>query len=1127
MSVPRSRCTESLQHWADIGLEDLVFAYRKAKADCFFERAVSVARAFARYEEHLEANLKRLLERLGTAKGRTDLVKDETLLGTRLLVAKKLAVDIRDNTKPPDGAFFSDRTRALDHLQESHDLTAEFRVAAELPVDFHVLSALWVNRVGHRFDARLEKHAYGSRVRRFGDDGSPNARPYHLKSLGTMPPYFRAYRQWREDGLAAIRRELRVGQKVLCLTLDIRNYFHRIDPTFATNAEFQKAIGLDGADQKLAETAAPLSRVDRELTDLMCGLLEAWSKRTSDYITGRANPGEAVPGGGLPIAITASRVLANVLLQPLDRLLVHYLAPIYYGRYVDDMFLVLRDSGSHKNAADVMEYIEQQLPSGVLTKKANGAVERHLVLSAGQGNSELVLQDSKSKIFFLEGKGGLDLLDVIRSEIMDLASERRLLPEADFLTRKISAQVLAASNDVRERADTLRRADGLSIRRLGWAIQLRWAETFALDLPPEAWRKQREEFFRFAKDHILRPERLLDHMDYLPRLLGLAVACEDWAGACGLIEETSGAVAALQEVCVNGSNGVRVNGYQVSRAIEEVWNHFRESLASLLRDAVLRAWPLAKAPEGDRPPEEADGRSRLLGVLQRKFPMPVAQIDDALDALDPWDTAARQIRGLAWSDLARRPLKELWREHRLPGADIQWSDDLGEVAGSLAEDDDDLGVIRGFLERFERRKDLPCSSSPGAVQRPATLRPFLFPTRPLSLREIAEWDPECVGLGSGSAGSVVGNPTEHWGRLARALRGIWTRCDVNGPRTQHALQGACSRPHPQVIVIGESSEVPRPTLCISNFETPEAAWHQAAAGHPIESLERYEQFARFVNSVLRARPKPTYLLLPELCVPRRWVASLVNRLLDSKISVVAGVEYGHLAGRSEAVSEVVNEVVLALTDDRLGFPSSVLIRQGKGEPAPAEGEELLRLHGKTLPRADHCAVVYRHQGFDFGVLICSELQAIRHRARFQGEVDCLMVLAWNKDLETFSALVESAALDVHAYIAFVNNRKYGDGRVRVPAKEAHLRDVCRIRGGLDNYAVLVRLDIERLRRFQSRYKNWPREDDSFKPVPQGFTLAPRRFMVPGSPGGPQRPAQSDDQTEAEPRLDERDRAESP
>ena len=121
---------------------------------------------------------------------------------------------------------------------------------------------------------------------------------------------------------------------------------------------------------------------------------------------------------------------------------------------------------------------------------------------------------------------------------------------------------------------------------------------------------------------------------------------------------------------------------------------------------------------------------------------------------------------------------------------------------------------------------------------------------------------------------------------------------------------------------------------------------------------------------------------------------------------------------------------------------------------------------------------------------------MENRHRFQGNVDCLMVLAWNKDLETFSALVEAAALDVHSNIALVNNRKFGDSRVRTPAKAHYGRDLCRLRGGENEYVVVVELDVERLRAFQSRSKPWPAPGDPFKPVPEGFRIWRRRRVPP-------------------------------
>ncbi len=116
--------------------------------------------------------------------------------------------------------------------------------------------------------------------------------------------------------------------------------------------------------------------------------------------------------------------------------------------------------------------------------------------------------------------------------------------------------------------------------------------------------------------------------------------------------------------------------------------------------------------------------------------------------------------------------------------------------------------------------------------------------------------------------------------------------------------------------------------------------------------------------------------------------------------------------------------------------------------------------------------------------------------RFQGNVNALMVLSWNRDLDTFGSLIESTALDVHAYTILVNNRKYGDSRVRSPAKESFLRDIARLRGGDNDFVVAATLDISALRAFQSRAKRWPEEDDKFKPVPEGFKLLPNRKKQP-------------------------------
>jgi len=80
---------------------------------------------------------------------------------------------------------------------------------------------------------------------------------------------------------------------------------------------------------------------------------------------------------------------------------------------------------------------------------------------------------------------------------------------------------------------------------------------------------------------------------------------------------------------------------------------------------------------------------------------------------------------------------------------------------------------------------------------------------------------------------------------------------------------------------------------------------------------------------------------------------------------------------------------------------------------------------------------------------------------------------------------------VHAFIVQVNNRLYGDSRVRAPYRVEHMRDSVRIKGGIEDYFVIAELDFNSLRKFQ-RKRNMNDKEAAFKPTPIGFKMSPRR-----------------------------------
>ena len=75
--------------WEDLKLKDLLVAYRKAKADCFFENTFPTSVKFAEYEQKLLPNLKKLLEKLKKDNG---FFESEKFLGQYRVVPKKLII---------------------------------------------------------------------------------------------------------------------------------------------------------------------------------------------------------------------------------------------------------------------------------------------------------------------------------------------------------------------------------------------------------------------------------------------------------------------------------------------------------------------------------------------------------------------------------------------------------------------------------------------------------------------------------------------------------------------------------------------------------------------------------------------------------------------------------------------------------------------------------------------------------------------------------------------------------------------------------------------------------------------------------------------------------------------------
>ena len=997
-------------------LQDLGLAYRKAKVDLYYSSHASLD-AIADYEENLHANLSALLAKL---QGDDDSwVTQPEFIGGWTLATKSVDMSCWEQyrAKHGNGLIFSSPAEEWEHAcsllgegAEPMRPRAEFRVMAQCSLDFHVLSTLWMLEVGHLFDGKLTGCAYGNRLRRTQDGKDINQ-----LSLGTFQPYLKPFRDWRDKGIEAMRTALDADKKIVALTADVSSFYHELNPHFMLAPTFvTDVLGLE------------LNAQQNKLHCLFIRALYSWAQATPLK-------------KGLPVGLPASAVVANVALAELDRIVEQQLAPLYYGRYVDDILLVMENGASFRSTTELWEWVFAR--SGGKLHWADQERKQIGFQPAYLNDSKIRFANAKNKVFMLVGEPGKTLVDAIAHQIHERASEWRAMPRLPRSASHVGTNLLAATQSDGEAADNLRKTDVLTMRRASFAIKLRDFEAYERDLPPEAWQAHRQAFFRAFVQHVLVLPQFFDLAVYLPRVIRLATACEDFDALRKILRALEQLCTQLTQHCELGIKACPNDSVPPASELMGVW---QKQIYTTVRESISAAFPprLSKQGKAAWQTHMADYRPVLdLAALLKWY-------------LSPQGFQTQQARLFSF-DLAHMPFrfiglpKEMVAQRGIPARKAV---SHCETALDLLPD----AVLVGCLHLVDwiRLKVLPYG--------------LLFATRPYNL-------PELFILNKGAYDAVH---REAMRAVVLAVRGF--KLGEAAPLfDKHG-----------VLQIPDGQRQHRYGIAVSSWKTEMGSWTASVMRMPDPDAERYARLCRLLDGAIAQPQHSRYLVLPELALPAHWFIRIARKLQGRGISLITGIEYLHASK-----ARVRNQVWAALSHDGLGFPSLMIYRQDKQRPALHEEQELQRLAGLELKpdKAWKTPPILQHGDLRFALLICSELTDISHRAALRGKVDALFVHEWNQDTETFNALVESAALDVHAYIVQCNDRRYGDSRIRAPFKESWQRDLLRVKGGITDYCVIGEIDVQALRKFQTSHRS---PDKPFKPVPDGFQIDFARQVLP-------------------------------
>jgi hypothetical protein len=227
------------------------------------------------------------------------------------------------------------------------------------------------------------------------------------------------------------------------VTADVSSFYHELNPGFMLDPAF--VVGVMGL-----ELSAPQAKLHR----LFIQALNAWAAVTPLK-------------KGLPVGLPASAVVANVALAELDCVVEQQLTPLYYGRYVDDVLLVMENGASFRSTAELWEWVFSR--SGGKLAWVLGQERKQIGFQPDYlSSSQIRFANAKNKVFMLAGEPGKTLVDAIAHQIHERASEWRAMPRVPRSASHVGTDLMAATQSDGEAADNLRKADALTMRRAGF-----------------------------------------------------------------------------------------------------------------------------------------------------------------------------------------------------------------------------------------------------------------------------------------------------------------------------------------------------------------------------------------------------------------------------------------------------------------------------------------------------------------------------------------------------------------------------------------------------------------------------------------------------------------------------------
>lgn len=953
----------------------------------------------------------------------------------------------------------------------------------DLPIIGHILGVLWILRCGYLLDDKLYKNCYGNRLNNYLLDKLKNKRSdYYVNndcsdfSPFLFIPYYQNYQSWRDNGLESVNNLLDDKKNAIMISLDLKEYFHRSLIDFdELKKDLMDTRNYVNGKLNYSNTSSEEEvnvKIDERLTNFIEKVFYAYSNKFNRKYSTKSLDNKKIFTNKypmIPVGFSPSLIISNWNLQGFDQAIVENVRPHYYGRYVDDILIVL---GSHeKSESHGLQQIEEKTfdelieryltdknhPKTHIFKKQKRRTENiYRIFNQSFKNAEgnkityhyegLEIQDSKLKTYFFSHKYSNAMIENFKNEIRKNSSEFRLMHDLESIKQDFKENLYKIN--YKESINKIRDINNVEVNKFEISkilSRLIWISSDSTDNIDDEIIKNMIDAFK---------GKIFDYLTLWDKLFTLLLINNKYGYLRDLIRYIQKNIGNITY------SSIKENSYKYEIKNVKDEEIVKTSLMKYLYYTLSRVFSL-------------------------KYNLAVKKIieDIEFDFNDDLEiNFANQISNCLYSSmqntsLMKYPLQNL----------SNIFDDFDETTefDLINQKNGCRGLFNGFCyPRFIKLHECILH----IINNELFCEKEDFARLKESLKSLNEeyLDEDFIELFLG----------KHFGEdyLEKAFNfyqeknfkreenmykdHITRECELecaNGKHCPFKIYGETQFKDINVIKIkGNRKNKIKVGLLNANVDLND--FEKRILGKPNLSSQRFDKIKLLINEAIRKNVD--LLIIPEMYIPYEWIENIVKISKDHQMAIIFGI------GPIEHQGEMGNYIMMAMPfifNDK--YHECALMYRPKNHYSPHEMNQFEKYEKKINGDRD-IAKYYMciWKGIHIVPYCSYEIASVDDRSIFKSCCDIVTVSECNKDTKYINGIAESLSRDLFCYCIKSNVTAYGGSCIIQPTSDKYLINV---KGGEDDYIVTQDLDIKKLRKNAIK-SDKIKDSSNFESKPPGF-----------------------------------------